>query len=118
MKPAFIYMVVDDLKPALAFYRDELGLDEAWREGEGTVAFMLPGSDVQIMVDERTGDEPKWSSGPMFQVDDLDAWLADHSAITRLSDPETAPGIRYATVADPDGNAFHVFELDGDEPSQ
>src|SRR5690606_39101611 len=38
MKLSYIYVSVPDLKEALVFYRDELGLDEAWREGESTVA--------------------------------------------------------------------------------
>jgi hypothetical protein len=46
MKLTFIYQSVKGLPAALAFYRDELGLDEAWREGESTVAFELPGSPV------------------------------------------------------------------------
>jgi hypothetical protein len=46
------------------FYRDELGLDEAWREGDGTVAFELPGSSVRLMLDVPPDDHARWSSGP------------------------------------------------------
>lgn len=42
---------VTNLRAALALYRDRLGWQEAWREGEGTVALKLPGSDVQLMLD-------------------------------------------------------------------
>jgi catechol 2,3-dioxygenase-like lactoylglutathione lyase family enzyme len=35
MKLTFIYQSVKALPAALAFYRDELGLDEAWRRAEG-----------------------------------------------------------------------------------
>ena len=118
MKPTYIYMAVDDIKPALAFYRDELGLDESWREGEGTAAFQLPGSDIEIMVDERKDDSPIWSSGPMFLVPDLDAWLAEHPAIPRLGEDITAPGVRITPLADPGGNAFHVFEILGDPAAE
>jgi hypothetical protein len=35
----------------LALYRDELGWEEAWREGDTTVSLKLPGTDVQLMLD-------------------------------------------------------------------
>lgn len=44
MQLTFMYQSVDDLPAALAFYRDALGFQEAWREGDSTVAFELPGS--------------------------------------------------------------------------
>jgi hypothetical protein len=75
VKLTFLYQSVDDLDAALAFYRDVLGLAEAWREGDTTVAFELPGSPVQLMVDVRPDDHPKWGSGdgdgdgdPTFEV--------------------------------------------------
>lgn len=114
MKLTFIYVPVPDLPPALAFYRDQLGLDEAWREGEGTVAFGLPSSDVQIMVDVPLDDGPNWASGPMYLVDDLDAYMKDHAAMPHVGDVIADPNIRFATYTDPAGNPFHVFELVGD----
>ena len=35
MKPTFIYLPTDDLDGTVRFYRDDLGLDEAWREAAG-----------------------------------------------------------------------------------
>jgi catechol 2,3-dioxygenase-like lactoylglutathione lyase family enzyme len=64
MKLSYFYVSVPELQPALAFYRDELGLDEAWREGDGTVAFELPGSSVRLMLDVPPDDHARWSSGP------------------------------------------------------
>lgn len=119
MKPTYLYVAVDDIKPALAFYRDELGLDEVWREGEGTVAFSLPGSDVQIMLDERIDDAPHWATGPMFYVDDVDAWRAEHPSIPQLGERITAPGgVQIDVLTDPGGNAFHVFDFKGEDTSE
>jgi catechol 2,3-dioxygenase-like lactoylglutathione lyase family enzyme len=57
---------VPDLAAALPFYRDTLGLDEAWREGKDTVAFYLPDRKAQIMV-VANGDP----AGPMYKVDSV-----------------------------------------------
>lgn len=115
MKLTYLYVAVDDIVAALPFYRDTMGLDEAWREGEGTVAFVLPGTDVQLMLDRRVDDGAQWASGPMYLVDDLDAWVADHPDVPRLGEPVTAPQVRILAFTDPGGNAFHVFELTEDE---
>ncbi len=47
----FIYVPVQDLAPALALYRDTLGLDELWREGDLTVGLGIPGNEAPLMVD-------------------------------------------------------------------
>ncbi|ACQ78917.1 Glyoxalase/bleomycin resistance protein/dioxygenase [Beutenbergia cavernae DSM 12333] len=114
MRLTYLYVVVDDFAPALAFYRDELGLDEAWREGEGTVAFALPGSDVQIMVDKRLDDGAQWSTGPMYQVDDLDAWVREHPGVPALAPEIAAPDARIRAFRDPGGNVFHLLQVTGD----
>jgi len=49
-KTSFLILPVHDLKSALAFYRDQPGLLEAWREGERTVAFQLPNTEVQLLI--------------------------------------------------------------------
>jgi catechol 2,3-dioxygenase-like lactoylglutathione lyase family enzyme len=43
MKLTFFYLPVADLKEALALYRDTLGWQEAWREGDTTTSLRLPG---------------------------------------------------------------------------
>ena len=68
MKLSYFYVSVPELQPALSFYRDDLGLDEAWREGEGTVAFELPGTPVQLMLDvPRLRDEAAGPSEDLLQ---------------------------------------------------
>lgn len=110
MKLMFLYQSVKDLPAALAFYRDELGLVEAWREGESTVAFELPGSPVQLMLDVPPDDDPRWASGAFFQVDDVDAFVKEHPDLSWVGEAITVPDGRSATFADPSGNIIHIFD--------
>lgn len=84
MKLTFLYAPAPDLAAGAAFYRDSLGLEEAWRNGDVTVAFWSPGRVVQVMVS--TTDQP---AGPMYLVDDLTRWTADHPQM-----PVAVPGAR------------------------
>ncbi|NED99983.1 VOC family protein [Phytoactinopolyspora halotolerans] len=110
MKLTFIYQAVDDLPAALAFYRDELGLDESWREGESTVAFDLPGSPVQLMLDVPPDGGPGWKSGMFCEVPDVDTFVKEHPNITWVGDVFDLPDGRGATFTDPAGNTIHVFD--------
>lgn len=110
MKLTYLYQSVSDLPAALAFYRDELGLVEAWREGESTVALELPGSEAQLMLDVPPDGDRKWSSGGFFEVAEVDAFVDAHPAFTWLGDTIDVPGGRSATFTDPAGNVLHVFD--------
>jgi catechol 2,3-dioxygenase-like lactoylglutathione lyase family enzyme len=114
MKLMFLYQSVKDLPAALAFYRDGLGLVEAWREGESTVAFELPGSPVQLMLDVPPDDGPQWSSGAFFQVDDVAAFVEKHPEFPWLAKAFEMPGGQGATFADPAGNVVHIFDQSAD----
>ncbi len=105
MKLTFLYAPVDELGPALAFYRDALGWREAWREGDTTVAFHLPGSDVQVMVSESSSDVP----GPMYLVQDARAFAA-HAGLSPAGAAEEIPGGVVLPFDDPAGNRFYVFD--------
>jgi hypothetical protein len=110
MKLMFLYQPVDDLKRGVAFYRDELGLDESWREGESTAAFRLPGSEVELMLDVPPGDGPEWRAGGFFGVDSVDRFVADHPDIKWVGEVIDVPGGRSATFLDPFGNAIHLVD--------
>lgn len=110
MKLTFLYQSVKDLPAALAFYRDELGLVEAWREGESTAAFELPGSPVQLMLDVPPDDSPRWASGAFFQVDDVNAFVKEHPDLSWIDEPVEVPDGRTATFADLWGNIIHIFD--------
>jgi len=101
----FIYQPVVDLDAALPFYRDGLGWEEAWREGEETVAFWLPGRLAQLMLSNT--EQP---AGPMYLVDDLPSWIADHAEIDVVIPTYEIPGGAVAGFAAPGGSVFYVFD--------
>ena len=105
MQLQFLYVPVADLTSAVAFYRDELGWTEAWRESDDTVAFALPDSPVQVMVSTAPG-----SAGPMYEVDDLAAFLAAHPSLRRRGEASEIPDGRIIEFEGPGGSAFHVFD--------
>jgi catechol 2,3-dioxygenase-like lactoylglutathione lyase family enzyme len=109
LKLTFIYQPIEDLREAVAFYRDRLGFEEAWREGDDTVAFWIPDRSVQIMVTtEKTGPV-----GPMYLVGDVDAWISDHPDVVVTVAPVTIPGGSVAGFAAPGGHTFYVFDQPG-----
>ena len=111
MRLTFLYHPVDDLPKAIAFYRDQLGLDEAWREGDDTVAFKLPDSEIELMLDRiNESSGAAYERGAFFMVDDLGAWIAAHPDVTLVAEPFDIPGGRAATLHDPSGNAIHLFD--------
>ncbi|WP_129666302.1 VOC family protein [Phytoactinopolyspora endophytica] len=110
MKLMFMYQAVDDLPAALTFYRDELGLDESWREGDATVAFDLPGSPVQLMLDVPPDDGPRWKSGLFCEVADVATFVKEHPNVSWVGEEFDMPGGRAATFRDPAGNTIHIFD--------
>lgn len=105
MKLTFIYQPVEDLKEAVAFYRDRLGFDEAWREAEDTVAFWLPDRSAQMMLS--TTRQP---TGPMYLVDNLDDWMSGHPDIFTAVEKYEIPGGAVAGFEAPGGHTFYVFD--------
>jgi catechol 2,3-dioxygenase-like lactoylglutathione lyase family enzyme len=104
MKLTFLYAPTTDLAAALTFYRDTLGLEEAWREGDETVVFALPDSDVQLMVSV----DAEGAAAPIYLVDDVRAFLSSHPAID--AEPMDIPDGTMATFTDPAGNPISVLD--------
>ena len=100
---------LDEPAPALgdlvAFYRDVLGLEESWRDGNRTVAFWAPDRRVQLMVS--TTEQP---AGPMYLVDDLEVWTAAHREVPLRVAPTEIPGGVVAGYASPSGQVFYVYD--------
>jgi hypothetical protein len=105
MKLTFIYQPVEDLLEAVAFHRDRLGFDEAWREGDDTVSFWIPDRSAQIMI-----STTKQPAGPMYLVESVDAWMRDHPDIVMSIDKFEIPGGSVAGFDAPGGNTFYVFD--------
>ena len=109
MRLEFIYLPTQDLPSALALYRDAMGFDELWREGELTVALAVPGSETALMIDAAA--EPGSGPGPMFGVEHVDEWFAGkEETLDVLMPPSDIPGGRLMAFRDPAGN--HVYVLD------
>ena len=104
----FIYAPVRELAPTVAFYRDTLGWEEAWREGDDTVAFRVPGSEVQVMVSVENGTG---GAGAMYRVPDLEAFLAEQPDLTVVSPLADIPGGHVAGVDDGSGNPVYFFDF-------
>ncbi|MFI6025522.1 VOC family protein [Amycolatopsis magusensis] len=109
MKLTFLYQPVKDLKQSLAFYRDTLGFDESWREGEQTVAFKLPGSEVELMLDVPPDDRARWGPGGFYAVDSVDEFRRSHPELDWQGEIDM-PGGKGATFLDPNGTAVHLFD--------
>jgi hypothetical protein len=109
MKLTFLFQPVKDVKESAAFYR-KLGLEEAWREGETTVAFKLPGTEVELMLDTPPGDGPEWGGGGMYAIENVDAFMTEHPDLKWVGEVIDLPGGRSATFLDPSGNAVHLFD--------
>ena len=105
MELTFLLVPVPDLATVLPFYRDTLGLDEAWREGEDTVAFALPDGKVQLML-VANGDP----AGPMYKVDSVSGFFADRPEIKVAVAPQPIPGGSVAGFQDPAGTLAYVFD--------
>jgi catechol 2,3-dioxygenase-like lactoylglutathione lyase family enzyme len=112
MKLEFLYMPTRDLNAALALYRDRLGWQEAWREGDATVSLNLPGTDVQLMLDQT---ESAGAAGPMFVVDSVAQFNAERPSGLRVrEEPEEIPGGFIASFEDASANVIYVLDQSRD----
>jgi hypothetical protein len=108
MKLAFLYHPVVNIKEALNFYRN-LGMEEAWREGEHTVALKLAGTDVQLMLED-DGTEP--GAGGIFIVDSVDTFYQENKEkFTFVKEPRDIPPGRYAIFKDHSNNILRIIDL-------
>jgi hypothetical protein len=108
MKLQFLYTPVKDLNAALALYRDALGWDEAWREGESTVSLKLPGTGVQLMLDKAESIE---GLGPIFLVESVERFHAERPGELRTrEEPQEIPGGFIVTYEDTSGNPIYVMD--------
>lgn len=105
MKLVFLYHPVADLPDGVAFFRDRLGWQEAWRESDDTVAFWTPDRAAQVMVS--LTDQPP---GPMYLVESLPDWMAQNPDVAVVVPRYDIPGGSVAGFGSPGGNVFYVFD--------
>ena len=110
MRLEFVYLPVPDLQAALALYRDQLGFDELWREGDTTVGLGIPGTETALMVDGAA--VPGSGPGPVFGVESVDAWL-DGRKLDVAVPPMEIPGGRIMSFRDGGGNQVYVMDQSG-----
>jgi len=116
MKLEFLFAPTADLEASLALYRDELGCEEVWREGDTTVTLTLPWTDVQLMLD---ANDPSAPFGPLFVVESVQAFHTTRPGALRVVDePSEIPGGFLATYQDPAGTTIYVMDQSTDAPSE
>jgi catechol 2,3-dioxygenase-like lactoylglutathione lyase family enzyme len=109
MRLEFIYVPTTNLDAALALYRDTLGFDERWREGELTVGLGIPDNEAAVMIDAAAA--PGSGPGPVYSVDRVDEWLASLEVkLDVFLPPSDIPGGRLMGFRDGDGNAVYVLD--------
>jgi catechol 2,3-dioxygenase-like lactoylglutathione lyase family enzyme len=108
MQLTFAYTPVRDLPQALAFYRDTLGWEESWREGDTTVALQLPGTDVEVMLDQVDDDS---RPGPVFVVESVkDFQETFRDRLPFDGEPQEIPGGYWTNFRDPSGNVIYALD--------
>ena len=115
MRLAFTYLPTRDLGASLQLYRDTLGFDELWREGDHTVGLAIPGTDVALMIDAAAPSD--WGPGPMFGVERVAAFRAEHDGLEVVAEPHEIPGGMLMALRDPGGNFVYVLDQSADTPS-
>lgn len=108
MKLEFLLAPTSDLDASLALYRDALGWQEVWREGDATVSLTLPGTDVQLMLD---ANDPTAPFGPVFVVDSVQSFHRSRpEALRVVAEPSEIPDGFMATYRDPAGMTVYVLD--------
>jgi catechol 2,3-dioxygenase-like lactoylglutathione lyase family enzyme len=94
MELTFLYHPVKNIEKAVAFYRDILGWDEAWRMGDDTAAMQIPNSPIMVML--AIDQDPSARASGFFGIDDVDAFYRDNrDRIDFVDEPRDLP--RFAT---------------------
>ena len=112
-KLTYVYLPVTDLKAARTFYRDTLGLDETWREGEATCAFALPGTTIQLMLNQVAPDAPD-QMGMVFTIPSVDNFYqAQQAALSFIEEPHDIPGNgRWVGARDVAGHGLYFADIE------
>jgi catechol 2,3-dioxygenase-like lactoylglutathione lyase family enzyme len=106
-----VHVRVDDVERAAAFYREVFGAEEALRVGEELVFVRLGGEEL-VGLDGRPEPDgnPVHFGLTLAEGEDLDL-AVEHvlgAGGALVERGEHAPGVRYAYVADPDGNVIEL----------
>lgn len=106
---AFIYLPTPDVHASLRYYRDVLGYNELWREGDTTVGLGVTGSDTALMI-SHAADHSEGGPGPIFMAPDVVQFLADNPELEPVAPPTPIPDGTMASFCDPGGNWFYILD--------
>jgi len=107
---------VSDADRTAAWYRENLGFEDAWEftSGDTRNVYVTDSNGIELQLSETDGDD-EFEAGTAWdhlaiKVDDVDAAFADidHHGVVEEPGDQPAAGARTAFVEDPDG---HVVEL-------
>jgi uncharacterized glyoxalase superfamily protein PhnB len=103
-----VIVSVAERERALGFYRDALGLDVTYRQGD-VVTLGVPGGDLEVMLHERPPTPGLAGVALSFLVDDVDAVTAaaEKAGASVVDAPADQPwGERQAVLTDLDGHVI------------
>ena len=108
IKAGMVIQPVADLETTLAFYRDALGLELQFRDGDRFAALRAGSTTIALAAGEERLDDCTLVS---YKVEDVDAAIDDFIAagaeLVRAA--EDGPHERRAVLRDPAGNPFVVY---------
>jgi len=111
MKLVFLFHPVKNLKESMSFYRETLGFEETWREGEHTAALKLPGTEIQLMLEDEDENEGL-PAGGIFLVDSVDQYYDENKEkLEFIKQPVDIPPGRYAIYKDNSGNLLRILDF-------
>lgn len=106
----FYFVPVKDIKTGKTLYRDTLGLEESWREGDYTVAFKLPGTDVELMVEQVSEGGPD-AAGPVFLVPSVrEIYEKNPGKLQFIGEPGETPDGLWLSAKDDSGNGIYFTD--------
>jgi catechol 2,3-dioxygenase-like lactoylglutathione lyase family enzyme len=113
-EPAYLYVGVDDIDRAIAFYRQALGAELVWhfrRFGTEVAAVRVSATGPPVLL---AAHRPAPSCLPIWTVADLDAAVARLAAAGFADRGETAgtPDGPVHVLRDPDGNELGLLQQD------
>jgi len=107
-KVGMAILPAQDLESALRFYREALGLEEKFRDGDRFAALELGGVTVALAAGE---EDRAGATALSFKVDDIQDAVQQlrGAGATVIRDVEEGPHEFRAVLRDPAGNAFIVY---------
>lgn len=106
-----VYYVVPDMDAAVAFYRDTLGLNVKFRDGDKWTQFDVGGTQVAVATPAPGQVDPGSNATVVLQVDDLAATRSELTAQGIAVSEVVAMGDHgsFFTCRDPAGNVVQFF---------